>query len=374
MGRTNLGCRDFLWKCQWYSNSECLCVQEWPNTYPLYPDSITAEKTQSPSGYGAHMSFESLDISALVPKLPKFVENPMENFKATRISMIFAPRCSTCGSCRLRTKTGSSLDTRGFPWMSLPHRSLHHRVSVPWLALRNFGHQRGKLWFQAIFLFLFFSGCSNHFKAVLECEHQTTQTTCCFDTQSGSATPRRWFFSRHVIPLRTSKITFAPASFKAVANCSDDHTGTASRAVSGASIWWQSQPSVSPTSVFSGVCWSPSSLALVNPPNTVPPLVQKTQRISSFISLLALIMTQWTNGWCTDKLVKLYWQMVNELRSFGFQDVPITTQWTCPSPIDHRQVWNTSSLCFLGILNGFTVLQIHQTLILISSNYPWLIH
>ena len=200
------------------------------------------------SGYGAHMSFESLDIWKIhmenpvkkhffhLPYIPKFVENPMETFKPTRISMIFAPRCSTCGSCRLRTKTGSSLDMRGFPWMSLPHRSLHHRVSVPWLALRNFGHQRGNLWFQA----LHFSGCSNHFKAVLECEHQTTQTACCFDTQSGSATPRRHdvgFFSRHVIPLRTSKITFAPASFKAVANCSDDHTGTASRAVFGGSIW-----------------------------------------------------------------------------------------------------------------------------------------
>lgn len=196
------------------------------------------------SGYGAHMPFESLDIWKIhmenpvkkhffhLPYIPKFVENPMETFKPTRISMIFAPRCSTCGSCRLRTKTGSSLDMRGFPWMSLPHRSLHHRVSVPWLALRNFGHQRGNLWFQA----LHFSGCSNHFKAVLECEHQTTQTACCFDTQSGSATPRRHdvgFFSRHVIPLRTSKITFAPASFKAVANCSDDHTGTASRAVFG---------------------------------------------------------------------------------------------------------------------------------------------
>ena len=81
------------------------------------------------------------------------------------------PRCSTCGSCRLakrqRTEHGlgwktcwkhpPSLDisniygtiynfghfwkilfiiiheiTRGSRWMSLPHRSLHHRVRVPW--------------------------------------------------------------------------------------------------------------------------------------------------------------------------------------------------------------------------------------------------
>ena len=101
-----------------------------------------------------------------------------------------------------------------------------------------------------------------HTQCVAECEHH--QTICCFeDTHSGSA--RR---PRHVIPLRTSKITFAPASFKAVANCSEDHTGTASN-VSGKRFHLVTitQPSVSPTiSVLSGfVCWPISLLPLANP-------------------------------------------------------------------------------------------------------------
>lgn len=299
---------------------------------------IRSEKTHSPSAVDTvprwricHLSHLTFGKSAwkihmenpLFPlALPKLVENPMETFKATRISMIFRTKMLHLRIMPPRNKKTGSLDKWGFPWMSLPHRSLHHRVRVPWLA--RFEElwrpsKRETLWFQALHFVSFFLGCSNHFKAVLECEHQTTQTTCCFLTpnlaQRHDATTARVFFQG------TSSLCARPRSHL--------HQPP--------SRLWQTAPTTTPArprerkEVRFGLQfrWHWSTLPRLFLYWYLKDTTNQFIHLSPSVDYVPM-----------DKLVKLYWQMVNELRSFGF-DVPITTAMNMSIPY-HRQVWNTS--------------------------------
>ncbi len=117
---------------------------------------------------------------------------------------------------------------------SRPHRTFNHRVGVPWQ------HRHWRCFEETYCMtvpiaksfsfFILYSSWWRLLKPTIQVCPQWLCITCdekkCC-TSSIFIPPKNVDMSRHVMPLRTSRVTLAPASFNARAKCSEDQTGTA---------------------------------------------------------------------------------------------------------------------------------------------------